>query len=401
MKFKQFIKGQGAIASIFMGVFYAVSMLGIFLAGYTAIPGNIDRLPIAIVNDDAGEYGKTIEKSLIKQLPFKEIDTDISNNKAQEKLSDTDLALVIHIPKTFSADLQSGKTTSKIDFTYNEATATAASSSIASVAKTINDQLNANFAEQTAVGMLQGMQIPEKQAKEMAKQIEASYEGNIKVMNDVPDGMHNNMLPMFLTMALYVGAMIASMQLVGQFRANRNKASKKRLFVYMQLTAVIIGIIAGAISTGIAIGISDISSDAFLKVWGQQILVYWACFNFTSIMVFLLGDGGMVLNIPILLAQTIANGATVSYAMMYAPFQWLAHVSPMFYSVQAYYSSLFGSNATAPFILGLLAVGVGTMLINMLIAWKLHKPHMVESDEVVTEKETKEKKVEVKETVNV
>lgn len=398
MKFKQFIKGQGAIASIFMGVFYAVCMLGIFLAGYTAIPGNIDRLPVAIVNDDAGEYGKTIEKSLVKQLPFEEIDTDISNKKAEEKLSDTDLALVIHIPETFSADLQSGKTTSKIDFTYNEATATAASSSIASVAKTINDQLNANFAEQTAVGMLQGMQIPEEQAKEMAKQIESSYEGNIKVMNDVPDGMHNNMLPMFLTMALYVGAMIAAMQLIGQFRENRNNASKKRLFAYMQITSLIIGVVAGVISTGIAFAVADVDNSLFMQVWGQQILVYWACFNFTSIMVFLLGDGGMVLNIPILLAQTIANGATVAYDMMYAPFQWLAHISPMFYSVQAYYSNLFGNNPTSPFILGLLAVGVGAMLIDMLIAWKVHKPHMTEPQEPIVEKEVK--KEEVKETVN-
>lgn len=399
MKFKQFIKGQGAIASIFMGVFYAVSMLGIFLAGYTAIPGNIDRLPVAIVNDDAGEYGKTIEKSLVKQLPFKEIDTDISNKKAQGKLSDTDLALVIHIPESFSKDLQSGKTTAKIDFSYNESTATAASSSIASVAKTINDQLNANFAEQTAVGMLQGMQIPEEQAKAMAKQIESSYEGNIKVMNDVPDGMHNNMLPMFLTMALYVGAMIAAMQLVGQFRENRNKASKKRLFAYMQITSLIIGVIAGVISTGIAFAVADVDNSLFMQVWGQQILVYWACFNFTSIMVFLLGDGGMVLNIPILLSQTIANGATVAYDMMYAPFQWIAHISPMFYSVQAYYSNLFGSNATTPFILGLLAVGVGSMLIDMLIAWKVHKPHMTEPEETTTVK-AEDKKEEVKEAVN-
>lgn len=378
MKFKEFIKGQGAIASIFMGVFYAVCMLGIFLVGYTAIPGNIDRLPIAIINDDAGDFGKTIEESLMEQLPFKDIDTDISNEDALEKLSDTDLALVIHIPATFSEDLQSGKVASKIDFTYNEATATASSSSVAQIAATINNQLNANFAEQTAAGMFEGLQVPKEQAAEMAKQIEASYEGNITVMNDIADGMHNNMLPMFLTMALYVGAMIAGMQLVGSFRLNRGKASKTRLFTYMQMTAIIIGIVAGVISTAIAIGITEIDKDMFFQIWGQQILVYWVCFNFTAITVFLLGEGGMILNIPILLAQTIANGATIAYAMMYAPFQWLAHITPMYYSVQASYAGLYGSNDMFPYILGLFAVGIVSMLINILIAWKLHKPLPVE-----------------------
>ena len=64
MKFKQFIKSKGAIASIFMGIFYAVAMLGIFLPGYTALPGNMDELKIALVNDDEGEAGAQIATTI-------------------------------------------------------------------------------------------------------------------------------------------------------------------------------------------------------------------------------------------------------------------------------------------------------------------------------------------------
>jgi hypothetical protein len=71
MKFTQFLKTKGATATIFMGIFYAIAMLGIFLPGYTSIPGNIDKLPIAIVNDDAGEYGAMIADQLQENLPFK------------------------------------------------------------------------------------------------------------------------------------------------------------------------------------------------------------------------------------------------------------------------------------------------------------------------------------------
>ena len=55
MKFKQFMRYRGFGASVFMGIFYAVAMLLIFLLGYTALPGNMDELKIALVNEDKGE----------------------------------------------------------------------------------------------------------------------------------------------------------------------------------------------------------------------------------------------------------------------------------------------------------------------------------------------------------
>ena len=48
-------------------------MLAIFLPGYKAMPGNIDKLPIAIVNDDNGDYGNQISKQLNNSLPFDHI----------------------------------------------------------------------------------------------------------------------------------------------------------------------------------------------------------------------------------------------------------------------------------------------------------------------------------------
>ena len=287
MKFREFLKGKGAASAIFMGVLYAVCMLGIFLPGYTAIPGNIDQLPIAIINDDEGEFGGQIAESLEEQLPFENIKTDVSNKVALEDLEDNELALVIHIPKTFSADLKNSEGPSSIEFTLNEAGATVVASSMNQVVSQINTQLSAQFSQQTAQGILMNFNVPEEQAKEMAETIENSYVGNVVTINDIPGGMHNNMLPMFLTMALYVGAMIAAMQLVGAFKANRGKATKTRLFIYVQVTAIIVGLIAGLVSTIIVMGINDLSGDLFLKIFGQQILNYWVSFNFTATVIFL------------------------------------------------------------------------------------------------------------------
>ena len=389
MKFKQFIKSKGAIASIFMGIFYAVAMLGIFLPGYTALPGNMDELKIALVNDDKGEAGAQIATQLQESLPFKEIDTDLTNKKALKELEKNEYALVIHIPENFSEDAQSGKGTT-IDFTVNEASATMVSSAMSSVVTEINKQLSTSFSQQTAQGILMQFNVPEEQAKELATQIENSYTGNYVVMNDVPNGMHNNMLPMFITMASYVGAMIAAMQLVGSFKANRGKASKTRLFIYVQLTALIIAILSMVATLIISFSITDIDLDILLPVAGQQILVYMAAFNLCAIPIFLVGEGGMVLNIPILLMQTLANGATMPRDMMYAPYEWMSYISPMYYSVQAYLSTMFGSISPTPYILGLAAVCLGAMLINALIAAFLHKPLPVDEVEIVKSTQSSE-----------
>ncbi|GKV54103.1 hypothetical protein NCCP2222_00500 [Sporosarcina sp. NCCP-2222] len=385
MKFTQFIKSKGATSSIFMGIFYAVCMLGIFLPGYTAIPKNIDQLSIAIVNDDVGQIGEQIEESLAGQLPFDKIKTNLSNKEAMQELEDNKLALVIHIPTTFSNELQNNAGPSSIDFTLNEAGATVVSSTMNQVISQINSQLQEQFSQQTAEGVLMNLNVPKEQAEELATKIEKSYVGHVVTINDVPDGMHNNMLPMFLTMALYVGAMIAAMQLVGAFRANRGKTTKTRLFIYVQFTAILVGIMAGLVSAGMAVGINNLSGDQFVQIWAQQILNYWVCFNFTAIVVFLIGEAGMVLNIPILLVQTIANGATISRDMMYAPYEWASHITPMYYSVQAYFANLFGSTSASPYLIGLAVVGLAAMLLNIIIVWLLHKPvDLIENQEAET-----------------
>lgn len=384
MKYKEFLKSRGAIASIFMGIFYAVAMLGIFLPGYTALPGNMDDLHIAIVNDDQGEYGKQIAGQLTESLPFKKIETDMTNKEAMDGLEHNDLALVVHIPQSFSENVQSGKVSANIDFTVNEASATMVSSAMSSIVGQINQELSANFSQQTAKGVLMNFNVPEEQAAEMAAQIENSYKGNYVVINDVPDGMNHNMLPMFLTMAGYVGAMIASMQLVASFREGRGKASKTKLFGFVQLTALLIAVLSTAAAVTIAFAISDISLSLLLPVAAQQILLYLAAFNVCAIMVFLVGEGGMVLNIPILLTQTIANGATMPRQMMYAPYEWFSYITPMYHSVQAYLAQMYGSISPAPYLWGLAAVGAGAMLINILIVSFIHKPMPVTKEEVQT-----------------
>lgn len=378
MKFTQFLKTKGAIGAIFMGIFYAIVMLSIFLPGYSAIPGNIDKLPIAIVNDDAGDYGAEIADQLQKSLPFKHIETGLSNKEAIKELEKNDVALVVHIPKTFSENLQMGDTAANIDFTINEAGATVVSSTMDSVVAEINNQISAQFSQQTAQNILMNFNVPEEQAAKLSNKIETAYAGNVVKINEIPNGMHHNMLPMFLTMSVYIGAMIGALQLVGAFKNNLGKASKKRLFIYVQLTALLIAVVSSLAGTGVTFLVNEPSGNLFFSILGQQILNYMVSFNFTAIFIFLIGDSGMILNLPILLIQTIANGATVTREMMYLPYEWISYISPMYYSVQAYFAGLYGSISPSPFIWSLVLIGVITMSVNILIVKFLHVPSATE-----------------------
>ena len=376
MNFKKFIGLQGVKASIFMGIFYAVAMLVIFLTGYSALPGNMGDLKVAIVNDDAGQSGTQISEQLAESLPL-DIQTNLTNEKALDQLADNKLALVIHIPEDFTDNAQNGKS-AQIDFTVNEASPTMVSSAMKTVVEEINKQLSTSFSTQVAQGVLLNMNVPEEQAAAIAEQIETAYVGNYIITNDVPDGMHNSMLPMFLTMACYVGAMIAAMQLVQAFNQSRGKASKAKLFAYVQGSALMIAVISTIFALLVTFLIADLDNGILFKVAGQQILLYMAAFNVCAIFTFLIGEAGMILNIPVLLSQTIANGATMPRDMMYGYFEVVSYITPMYHSVNSYFAVMFGSTEQAPFLWGLAAVGAGAMIINMSIVTFVHKKVPVE-----------------------
>jgi len=156
-----------------------------------------------------------------------------------------------------------------------------------------------------------------------------------------------------------------------------------------------IAVISSLAATGITYLVNAPSGDLFLSIIGQQILNYMVCFNFTAILLFLVGEGGMILNLPILLTQTLANGAIMTRDMMPLPYEWMSYISPMYYSVQAYFANLNGSISPSPYIWSMVAVGAAAMLINILIVAIIHKPLPVVEPEPNTDTASIEKGAEV------
>ncbi|MFS0782742.1 YhgE/Pip domain-containing protein [Bacillus sp. 1P06AnD] len=372
MKFSAFLKNKMVIAAIFMAVFYQIIMMGSFMPGYSAIPKNIDDLHIAIVNDDP-QYGKQISKQLKDSLPFKEIESNKTLKQSKKMLDDRDIELLIHIPKDFSANLQGGKVQPKMDFYINQATPAMVSSTMQSIVKEIDANMSTQFSTNKAKGILAQLNVPEKQADAMAKSIENSFDANVVTINKVPDGMHNQMAPFFLTMVSYVGAMIAALTLTGAFNGLKNIMGKWRTYAYTQIVGILMSVIAPLIGIGILYIMHGYGSETFFELWVHHALQLFVSLQFTLVFSLLLGQAGMILNLPFLLVQTIAAGAVMTRDMMYGFFKAISYISPMYYSVQADFTLLFGGGQLATYVWHLALIGLVCLALNTLIVAFRHK----------------------------
>lgn len=361
-----FLKNKMVTGGIFMVFFYQVIFIGLFMYGYSAIPKNMTELSVAIVNEDAN-YGKQIAEQLQGQLPFK-IDSSMTLEEAQKRLNDRDVQMVVHIPQDFSEKLANPDGKVQIDFLLNGSNPAMVSSSMQSVVTQITNKLNANLAVQSAEGVLKGAGIADDQAKQMAQVIPSKLNANIVTDNAPPAGMHNQMAPMFLSMVSYVGAMIFSMILTGATNGLRKQLGNARAFMGYQGVSILTSIVAPLVGLGIYFSIQGgYGAEKFFHMWMLHSLEMFTAIQFTGIFCLLAGQAGMLLNLPIMLIQTIASGAVMTQDMMPGLFKAFSYIVPMFYSVHADFDILFGGGKLGTYVIGLAAVGLFSLLIGILI----------------------------------
>lgn len=367
MSFKKFLKNKGVTGAIFMAIFYQVIMIGLFIPGYSAVPKNIDKLHISIVNED-NQYGKTIAEQLKEQLPFKTIDLGQSLKDSKEELNNREVQLIIHIPNDFSSNLQSGKTPPTINYYLNESNPALITSTVKMVVSEIDSKLSEEFSFNKAKGILANLNVPEKQADQLAKSIGNSLNANLISINKMPNGMHNQMAPMFMTMVSYIGAMIASMMLVGAFKAESQTFGKWKTFGNLQLKSALMALIAPIIGIAILYLVHGYGGETFIQLWMHHSLEMFVALQFTMIFTFLFGQSGMLVNLPLLLTQTIAGGAVMNRDMMYGFFKVISYISPMYYSIQGDFTVLFGGGQLANYEVHLALIGLVAFAINMFVA---------------------------------
>lgn len=190
---------------------------------------------------------------------------------------------------------------------------------------------------------------------------------NFVFSNPTPQAMSNQMAPMFLTLALYSGAMIASISIAGVFKSARDKTNKWRMFTFFEAAGLMISMVAPLLNMGMTALFIRPSFPIILKLFAQGVLFQFCSFQLTAIFSLLLGSYGSLINTPLLMAQVLASGATMNYVMLPLPFKILADISPIYSNTQICYNFLYGGGGTGIHELRLVLVGLVAFLINICI----------------------------------
>jgi hypothetical protein len=366
MKLLQFLKNKGIKYAIILAAFYQIAMVGLYIYGYHVLPKGVDQLVLNVVNHD-GDEGAAIEKSLVSNLPFDKIVTDKALDKSKIELNNRHIQMIIEIPDHFVDDLASGK--SCLNFYINESNTTTAVTTMKEVAKSITDNFNLTINQGKLSSILNSLNISTVKQEEITEQFKNSVVQNNIYVNKAPNGMDYVMAPAFLSIATYASSMVAAIILMNILIAFIPVIGKWKSFRYIEITGCVIAILAPLFGLIMARTLLQINLQKILLLYLQQIFMQITAFQFTFIFSLLLGQYGVFINIPLLLAQTIAGGGTMPLQIMPKLYKAISYFTPMYPNTQIDFGLLFGGPSIV-FELRLLAIFLSSSLIVLAIVWR-------------------------------
>jgi uncharacterized phage infection (PIP) family protein YhgE len=172
------------------------------------VSDNASHLTIALVNEDAG-LGKQIGEQVRSNLPF-QVTIEPTVEEARQKLDDRDVQMVMHIPADFSKRLQTPGQKSELQYWINESNPALIKSMMSSVAASVTATVNKQAVAAGAQAVLTQLNVPAAQAQGTAEALSEKVTSTIRSTNPVT-GMNNQMVPMMLVLASFVGSMIMGM----------------------------------------------------------------------------------------------------------------------------------------------------------------------------------------------
>lgn len=423
MKFKQFISSKGPILALVVGLLYGIIVFFIYYSGYSAVPNNVDELPVTMVNQD--QKSNTLTKQIKKALPYKHIKSTTNLSNAKKALNNRDTFLIINIPKNFANDISANKQPN-LNFYINESNQTSVVSAMKSTATTIGNTVQQQIGVQKgtlliAKPQLESLQQQLKQDQATAKakinqqkqvistapaeqqaaltqkleeqtnqaQVKAQQTAtekkdkiisnaqsqaqplinniniNIERQNKVDTGLNNSLAPFFASLSIYLGSLIGALILYNTYAKFAPQIGRFKAFANLELTMFLEAIIiAGVVSWAIS---AMIGTGNFGELWLSHLLTIFAAYNFNSIMLLILGQVGTALNIFLTMLQVVAGAGMVPVATMNTFFKSIHSFTPMYYGITNDFNAMYGGTTTSSLWYSFIALIVGIIVINLII----------------------------------
>ncbi|WP_182431393.1 ABC transporter permease [Lactobacillus bombicola] len=431
MHIKKFFCNSGTLVAFFITILLGSMVFWIYDSGYKNMPQNIKELPITIVNQDTDS--KSFVRQLKSSLPFKHINETTDLKTAKKDLDTRESYLIINIPKHFSNDVVNDKST-KIHFYINDSNQLSVVSSLNLLITKLSNSINNNIsvkkntlkiatpalkqlqhnlkaqqlaaATNIATAKAQIAQAPSDQQEKLAAQLTAKVQKQQKeakvhalkqkteiikqsshqaqkisctnatevhYQNRVKKGLNNYLAPLFINLALNLGAMIGAMVLYNIYLKFADEFGKLEAFAYLELAYVLFAVIGSILLSAINLKILPIPFTNYFSIVLNHTLSLFLFYNFNTVLLLLFGQAGAPINTILTMIQVVSGTGAVPLLGLNKFFAFMHYLSPLYYATQNDFNLLYGGITSAQQKCGFSLLIIGTLCINLLIVTIKHK----------------------------
>ena len=359
-------KKPPVIVGIVTALMFQVIFSVIWMTAYSGVNDRAKELTVAIVNED-GEMSKGIADSLAGTLPFHTV-SNLSAAEALDQLNHHQVHMVLDIPAGFNELLQTAGSTAEIKYTINEANPVTIKSMMQGVSQSVTNTINKQATAQGVQTVLTASGAPADQAAEAATNLTTRVEGTTTSINPV-NGMNNQMVPMMMVLASYVGAMIMGMNLQTAMGMLSSTYSRLTLFGGVVIN-VGSALVVSLLGSSLIVALGGQIAQGFVAFWLFQALFLCTFMFFSQFFLICFGPAGSLFNIISLSLQLVSSGAMVPRELLNSFYSGIGQYLPATYAVQGIMSVQLGGpgvQSAAGSIVIVLLVAIALSLVVTLL----------------------------------
>ncbi|MGO4111017.1 YhgE/Pip domain-containing protein [Paenibacillus sp. YAF4_2] len=335
-----FMKRPTTWVGIITALTFQIVFSLIWMTGYDGVTDRTTQLHIAIVNKD-GQLGEQVASSLIKELPFKMSQLD-NLEEAKKQLDARKLQMVIYMPEDFSLKTASPDGHANIQYWINESNPALIKSMMSGVAEQVTAEVNKRAVAAGVTATLgEAAKMPEEQAASTGQSLAERVTADIQSTNAI-HGMNNQMVPMMMVLASYVGAMIMGMNLEQSAMAIQGSVSRWRRFAARSLINIAAAVVVSLVGSTLLYSLGGQIEQGFIHLWLFEMLFLLTFMFVSQMFLYLFGMAGMLFNIMLLSAQLVSSGTIVPRELLSDFYVGLGAVLPATYAVEGNMNLLFG-----------------------------------------------------------
>lgn len=356
-----FVKRPTTLVGIVSALMFQIIFSVIWMTAYDGVTDRTDQLRVAVVNEDA-EAGEAIAANLAQTLPF-DVVREPSLESARTMLNEREVQMVVHIPAEFVETAGNPESKAALQFLVNESNPALIKSVMTGAASQIAAEANRQVSAKGIEAVLTNLQMPEQQATALSVGLTERVTANIQSSNPV-QGMNNQMVPMMMVLASYVGAMIMGMNFEQSSMAIKAQTGRWSRFAARALVTAAAAVLTSLVGSTLLAALGGQIEGGFIKMWLFQLLFLLVFMFVSQMFLYLFGMGGMLFNIMLLSVQLVSSGAMVPRELLSDFYAKLGALTPAAYAVDGNMNILFGGPGVGGDALALCLIGAIALVVS-------------------------------------